>query len=501
LACTTDTCSTVGCTNAVAAGKCAIDGACYSNGQVNPNNPCQVCTYTKSKTAWSNVADATQCAAAACDGLMLSLPKQCSGGQCIGATQSCDDRLGCTTDSCSVSTGCGNLLQGGYCRIDGACYPDGGNNPSNPCQVCRVATSTSAWQLTAGTCFIDGSCYNDGEVNPLAPCQVCMSASSTAAWSTAANGTQCRAGSCGFQTYTTPKTCVSGQCTAGGTTSTCASTSCSVATCEDISGCSLQVQSGYCLVGGVCYSDGAVSQAAPCDICDSTKNQAGWSTAGNGLPCGLDAVCFDGACCARQCSGRTCGSDSCGGTCGTCASGTCIAGNCCIPNCAGKQCGDDGCQGDCGSCVKGLCSSGRCSCIADGSTCRNGSQCCGTSMCLDGTCRASCIASGIGNCTANTYDPRCCTHSCNNAGHCSPCISNGAFCLFDSECCSGNCDTLTHYCAVCRSTDSQCHYGSQCCSGLCKSNGRCAASSCLDGWGCQADADCCSGRCSGGLCN
>ncbi len=46
--------------------ECAIGGSDYTNGTVDPTNPCQICNTSQSGTAWSNAADNTPCGAPAC---------------------------------------------------------------------------------------------------------------------------------------------------------------------------------------------------------------------------------------------------------------------------------------------------------------------------------------------------------------------------------------------------------------------------------------------------
>ncbi len=319
LVCTTDSCTATGCRSVLIAGNCLIDGACYTNGQVNPLNPCQFCTTSKSTTTWSNGTDGVQCLAASCADLTLTLPKKCASGQCVGTTQSCNDGLACTTDSCSTSTGCANVL-------------------------------------LVGNCVISGSCYADGQADPSASCSVCNTAKSTAFWCDAPAGTQCQAGSCSFQAYTTPKTCNNlGDCVVGGTVGACVSTACSVATCDDATGCTQVVQGANCLIGGTCYQDGYRQSATACKVCNNGMNPLGWSNVSNGTTCGTNKWCQAGSCvCQPQCEGKQCGSDGCGGSCGTGCNGLyCYGDQCvtCLPRGAGG----------CTSVSPQICCSGQCS--------------------------------------------------------------------------------------------------------------------------------------------
>jgi hypothetical protein len=52
-----------GCSQAVASGKCLIDGACHSEGDPSPATPCMECRPSSSVSGWSLVADGTACGA------------------------------------------------------------------------------------------------------------------------------------------------------------------------------------------------------------------------------------------------------------------------------------------------------------------------------------------------------------------------------------------------------------------------------------------------------
>jgi len=69
------------CDGLVDEGFCRIGGACFTSGQLNPTNNCQVCTVPSSTvsgpTSWSNVAAGTVCRAAAAGG--CDLAETCNG--------------------------------------------------------------------------------------------------------------------------------------------------------------------------------------------------------------------------------------------------------------------------------------------------------------------------------------------------------------------------------------------------------------------------------------
>ncbi len=55
----------------------------------------------------------------------------------------CDDGDACTANVCTAGVGCASETIG--CTIGDACYLDGASNPTNLCQVCDIAGSTTAW--------------------------------------------------------------------------------------------------------------------------------------------------------------------------------------------------------------------------------------------------------------------------------------------------------------------------------------------------------------------
>ncbi len=191
------------CSSGACSMDCFIGGVVYAAGTVNPANACQVCTPGTSTTAWSNEPDGTSCATG----------EVCSSG------------------ACSMD-----------CFIGGMVYAAGTVNPTNACQVCTPATSTTAWSnepdgascadgevcssgACAMDCFIGGAIYTAGTVNPTNACQVCTPATSTTAWSNEPNGTSCAGGTCQSGTCATSSTTSSSSGGTGGAGSSTSSSS------------------------------------------------------------------------------------------------------------------------------------------------------------------------------------------------------------------------------------------------------------------------------------
>ncbi|MHA7632156.1 hypothetical protein [Corallococcus sp. M7] len=111
--------STEACEAGACVAVCRIDGQQIAAGTVNPSNACEQCVPEMSATTWTLLADGTTCGAG----------QLCSAGACSP-----------------------------QCLINGTFYDEGTPNPTNACEVCTPATSTTAWSpreaiplLTGGT--------------------------------------------------------------------------------------------------------------------------------------------------------------------------------------------------------------------------------------------------------------------------------------------------------------------------------------------------------------
>lgn len=162
-------------------GQCLIGGTAYASGAPNPLSSCSSCQPAVSTTTWTPLTDGTGCAAG----------KVCVTGACTAA-----------------------------CSIGGVVYASGAPDPGNACRSCQPASSTTAWSTlpngaacgsggacNGGTCgpacLIGGTLYVAGASNPSEPCQSCQPALSTTSWSNVA-GQGVDPGSCsgGSQLYT-----------------------------------------------------------------------------------------------------------------------------------------------------------------------------------------------------------------------------------------------------------------------------------------------------------
>ncbi len=482
-ACTTDACSAAtGCGNSLVAGNCLIDGVCVGVGQTNPASACQLCDVAKATSSWTSIADGTQCVASSCSALDFTSSMTCLYGSCsVGGTlQSCDDGKTCTTDTCAVGTGCGNVLKQGQCLIGGVCYGEGQANPGNGCQACVTASSTTAWttredgaQCAAGTCtglswtasrtcvsgqctaggavrscddgrtcttdscdpvagcgntlqaqrcLIGATCFADGQANPANVCQACTSAQGTLAWTNVADATQCASSSsCTGLTFTTQKTCVTGQCTAGGATQSCDDgKACTTDACASATGCSNVLQAGQCLISGTCYAQAQANPGNACQLCQTGSSATAWSWRDDGTQC------LAGACVGLSWTRPR-----------TCASGQCSGGGA-LQSCDdGKTCTTDVCDvaAGCSTALKAA------TCLIDGQ-CFAEAQANPTNPCLvctPGTSTTSWSNAGDGTvclastCTGLSWNAArtCVTGQCTGGGALSNC-DDGKTCTADT---------------------------------------------------------------------
>ena len=93
----------------------------------------------------------------------------------------------------------------------------------------------------------------------------------------------------------------------------------------------------------------------PCQKCQPAVTQIGWSPLEDGLECGVEKRCWQGACCdyGAFCVDKECGDDTCGGICGVCGANEYCSAGICQLLCGNGVCVDSGedcltCPTDCG---------------------------------------------------------------------------------------------------------------------------------------------------------
>ncbi|MGE3458258.1 MAG: hypothetical protein AB7O24_24295, partial [Kofleriaceae bacterium] len=159
---------------------CAIDGTCYPDGVADPDNACQRCDAAASKTGWT-ASTGTTCD----DGSFCTTNDTCNAGTCVGGpARECSDSVACNgtetcdeaTDKCVAGTstcGVGSLCDFSSdtctptvtcpgCTINGTCFGDGQRDPLNPCLICDIDQSTTAFVNNDGAaCDDDMFCTTD----------------------------------------------------------------------------------------------------------------------------------------------------------------------------------------------------------------------------------------------------------------------------------------------------------------------------------------------------
>lgn len=239
--------------------------------------------------------------------------------------------------------------------------------------------------------------------------------------------------------------------------------------------CEFPVQVGFCLVAGVCQTDGAANPNNECQVCNAAANPNGWSARPDNTPCTPDAnqctrdVCIAGACAhPGEPAGTPCGNpsatvcdgaDTCNGT-GMCLNNFAPAGTLC-PDTLFCNGGDEACNGM-GACVpriappcaanpvQNLCDEAnmRCTqCLSDVDCPDDGNACTITSCnTLAGLCTNTNAPTGT-PCGDPTVTDCNLADTCNNQGVCqanlrpnnTPCTDDGNPCNGAERCQAGVC--------------------------------------------------------------
>ena len=401
--CTVDTCQAKDGSHACVA-EAAADGSTCNDGDPCLNNDvCKGGACKGNKPACQDNDPCTQdaCAAStgACsheaapdggvcdDGSACSQSDVCLGGKCKGVIVDCDDKNGCTADTCDVKKGCqyagvqGNCDDGDACTqgdtcVAETCIPgDPVTCPAgSPCDLSACDKTTGKCKTTllkdgdacddGAPCTVDDVCAVGACVGKAKPCDdgspctidACLEANGACSNAPTVGNTACDDGS----KCTGDDKCDKGVC-AGKKLGCDDNNACTEDTCEAATGCFGLPIPGNCEDGDACSSG---------DACKDGKCLAGIvKTCDDDNPCTVDACDpKTGICQANPAplDGKPCADKSLCTTGESCQAGACVAA-------AEKDCGDDvpctldGCDAGTGICTHKA--------LPDGASCSDGSLC------------------------------------------------------------------------------------------------------------------------------
>lgn len=178
LDCTIDSCKGLGlCKNEPKPGFCVLNTrgstggrlqACFAKGDVNPDDPCEVCDPEVDPLRWSPRTGGT------CDDdEPCTKDDTCQQGVCKGTYfgDQCDDGLSCTRARCDGRGGCTPELDTNACLIAGVCY-FADQRKDDGCGICKPLDNQHAWTALPSFCSVGGRCVAAGE-RDASGCGVC----------------------------------------------------------------------------------------------------------------------------------------------------------------------------------------------------------------------------------------------------------------------------------------------------------------------------------------
>ncbi|NUN16118.1 MAG: hypothetical protein HUU55_21030, partial [Myxococcales bacterium] len=274
--------------------------------------------------------------------------------------------------------------------------------------------------------------------------------------------------------------------------------------------CDFDLNAGNCLIGDVCFADGAENPDNQCQICDAAVPDA-WTDKSNGTACNADSsgctvddACADGVCTAGSAAvcndNLTCTTDSCvstGDNTFTCDfdldAGNCLIGGVCFA--AGAENPDNQCQ-MCDATVPDAWTdkSNGTACNADDSGCTV------DDACADGVCTAGAAPDCDDNLT-------CTTDSCSSTGdNTFVCVNElqAGNCTIGGVCFADGAENPANQCQICDPATSSSAWTNKSEGTLCNDGVNCTENdACSAGGVCQGTAIDCSGlsdQCNLGTC-
>ena len=454
--CTDDSCDgKTGCVFAANKSVCDDANACTTS---------DVCTGSKcTGGAAPDCDDKNGCTADSCDSVKGCLQANtvngcddknactsgdvCGGGLCAGSTKVvCDDKNPCTTDSCDQVKGCGFVANAALCDDGNLC------TENDKCADAGCAGSVVK-------CDDKNGCTTDSCV----PDVGCVYSNTTAACD---DGNAC----------STADTCKSGQCQGGAAPNCDDKNPCTSDSCDSAKGCLNANNTQPCDDGTLCTQG---------DVCT-----VGVCKAGAVVNCDDSNLCTDDSCeaatgCKKVFNTKPCDDGNACNSADSCKSGICAGSG-------GKDCNDgnpcttDSCDAT-GGCTNTKLTNGA-TCSASGCT---GGSFQGSAICTSGVCGNPPTVNSCndGNpCTTDFCDDlKGCKNVVNTAG-----CSDGNACT-KSDSCSGG---------ACNGVSITCNDGNPCTDDSCDSLTGCAYdpnfANCDDGNACTTNDKCGGGACKGG---
>jgi len=145
-------CNGSSCSYSIADGQCFIEMKCFANGALQDGDVCFACDPARDQTAWTSTR-------ASCnDGDACTYEDVCDDGVCRGQTNDCSDTFDCTLDFCDGGR-CVHQVLGNQCLVEGECFAAGASRSGDPCRTCRPLVSSSSLSLDVGlTCEDNDVC-------------------------------------------------------------------------------------------------------------------------------------------------------------------------------------------------------------------------------------------------------------------------------------------------------------------------------------------------------
>lgn len=416
---------------------CTVGDNCTNGGCVagakkkcQDDSPCTIDTCDKGKGNCVFAGASKEGLDCDADGSVCTVADKCKGGVCIaGVKKNCDDNSPCTDDQCHQDKGCQNIANVAACNADDNACTEGDQCKDGTCLVGKDKVCDDKNGCTSDSCSVKtGLCDYDGVPHEGAACDA---DGSECTENDACAGGKCtpgkpkgcvdsnpctddsciKGGGCVFvnnsdpcddgQKCTVGDKCVGGKCIAGNGKA-----------CDDKNGCtadSCDAQTGKCSYNGAAF------EGTPCDADSSVCTQADKCVSGKCTP-GTLMKCSDG----NPCTGDSCSPQT--GCVHPANNEKCDDGDACTIN---DVCVDEKCVAKPKSCDDGnACTTDSCDKIkgCDHAADKNLTLCAPGKVCKGDTCTATVCGDGIVHTAVEKCDgPNVLSNNCDTV------LGNGSF--------------------------------------------------------------------------